>query len=100
MTEGATMTAERFAALADAYGARLHRWPAADRAAAAAFAQTQEGLVILRCADDLDAALDCYVAPMPSPVLQARILRDATKKSHADGACAWKSASPESVSLA
>ena len=37
------MEAERFAALADAYGGQLQRWPLAERASAQRFAATAAG---------------------------------------------------------
>lgn len=74
------MDADRFAALADAYGGQIRRWPQSEQLAAAAFAQTAEGRAILREADGLDAVLDLYQVPAPSPGLQMRILQDAMRR--------------------
>ena len=82
MNEGpASMNSERFAALAAAYGGRLHAWPQAERAAAAAFARTEEGAAILQRAGGLDALLSCYAVRAPAPALQARIVSDAMARS-------------------
>lgn len=69
------MTAERFAALADAYGAEPRRWPVAERAAAEAFLRDQGVAAerILFSARMLDAALDASPAPSPSADLHDRV---------------------------
>ncbi|MDX8462355.1 hypothetical protein [Mesorhizobium humile] len=67
------MDAGRFAALADAYGGALHRWPPADQAAAMPFAETDEGRAILARAGRLDAVLDRHRVEAPSPALHRAI---------------------------
>lgn len=71
------MEAERFAALADAYGGQLQRWPRAERASAQRFAATAAGRAILRRASMLDSMLDSYRIAAPGPALHARALRAA-----------------------
>ncbi|MBZ9985482.1 hypothetical protein LB572_00070 [Mesorhizobium sp. BH1-1-5] len=74
------MDAGRFAALADAYGGALHRWPAAEQATAMLFADTDEGRAILRRAEWLDAMLDRHRVETPSPALhRAIVARAATE---------------------
>jgi anti-sigma factor RsiW len=80
MSENVAMNLERFAALADAYGAHISRWPDAERAAAAVFAETIQGKEILRHADELDALLDSHRVRPPSANLRAQLLRQATEK--------------------
>ncbi|MBZ9769628.1 hypothetical protein LB526_22965 [Mesorhizobium sp. CA6] len=72
-TEG-PIDAKRFAALADAYGSALHRWPPADQAAAMLFADTNEGRAILARAGRLDAMLDRHRVDAPSPALHRTIV--------------------------
>ncbi|MEW9310116.1 hypothetical protein [Labrys neptuniae] len=58
MTEAPfAMSAERFAALAAAYGAVMETWPASERSAGRAFALTPQGRHILARAGRLDLAL-------------------------------------------
>lgn len=58
MTEAPfAMSAERFAALAAAYGAVMETWPAPERSAGRAFALTPQGRHILARAGRLDLAL-------------------------------------------
>ncbi|MBP0579753.1 hypothetical protein J8I29_10575 [Labrys sp. LIt4] len=58
MTEAPfAMSAERFAALAAAYGAGMEAWPAPERSAGRAFALTPQGRLILARAGRLDLAL-------------------------------------------
>ncbi|HLH11268.1 MAG TPA: hypothetical protein VKV77_05235 [Methylovirgula sp.] len=81
MTEGpGAMSADRFAALAGAYGAQLRHWPQSEQAAAAAFAATAEGRAVLDEAEKLDALLDLYTVRAPAPDLDTRILRQATAR--------------------
>ncbi|MBZ9820163.1 hypothetical protein [Mesorhizobium sp. CA4] len=68
------MDAKRFAALADAYGSTLHRWPPAEQAAAMLFAETEQGLAILARAGRLDAMLDRHRVEAPSPALHRMIV--------------------------
>ncbi|TPO01492.1 hypothetical protein [Mesorhizobium sp. B1-1-5] len=68
------MDAGRFAALADAYGSALHRWPPGEQAAAMLFADTKEGRAILARAGRLDAILDRHRVEIPSPALHRMIV--------------------------
>ncbi|TGT65664.1 MULTISPECIES: hypothetical protein [unclassified Mesorhizobium] len=79
-TTGGPMDAGRFAALADAYGSALHRWPPAEQAAAILFAETEQGRAILRRAGRLDAMLDRHRVEAPSSALhRAIVARAATE---------------------
>ncbi|CDX26201.1 conserved hypothetical protein [Mesorhizobium sp. ORS 3324] len=71
------MDARRFAALADAYGSALHRWPQAEQAAATLFAESDEGRAILRRAGRLDAILDRHHVEAPSRTLHSEIVANA-----------------------
>ncbi|MDX8477036.1 hypothetical protein RFN28_00940 [Mesorhizobium sp. VK24D] len=71
------MDARRFAALADAYGSALHRWPQAEQAAATLFAESEEGRAILRRAARLDAILDRHHVEVPSRTLHGEIVAKA-----------------------
>ncbi|WP_192257349.1 hypothetical protein [Mesorhizobium silamurunense] len=73
-----SMDAKRFAALAEAYGSALHRWPRAEQAAAALFAESEEGRAILASAGRLDAILDRHHVEAPSPALHGEIVARAT----------------------
>ena len=74
------MTAERFHALAAAYGADRRRWPEGDRAAAEAYASALEVLVrpVLAEAYGLDALLHRSPTPQVSTALRDRVLAAAT----------------------
>jgi hypothetical protein len=76
-TAGPTMDARRFAALADAYGGALHRWPRAEQAGAALFAESGEGRAILRRAGRLDAILDRDRVEAPGRALHGAIVAQA-----------------------
>ncbi len=72
------MSLERFAALADAFGADMRRWPATDRAAAQDLAQmSPSARACLAEADALDAVLDQSRVTAPSAELYQRILAQA-----------------------
>ena len=73
------MDAKRFAALAEAYGGDLRRWPEAEREAATAFASSEAGQAISRRAGTLDALLDSYRVQPPSKALHGSILRVADR---------------------
>ncbi len=69
------MTPERFAALADAYGGGVARWPAALREAARAHLLLHpEASATLEAANRLDAALAGWTVPGPGAALSGRIL--------------------------
>ncbi|MBZ9982233.1 MULTISPECIES: hypothetical protein [unclassified Mesorhizobium] len=72
-----TMDAERFAALAAAYGGDLRRWPQAERAAGSILAASDAGAAILRDAGKLDALLDSYRVEAPGKALHVGIVRAA-----------------------
>ncbi|UCI26104.1 hypothetical protein [Mesorhizobium sp. B2-8-5] len=79
-TANGPMDARRFAALADAYGGALHRWPPAEQAAAMLFADTEEGQAILARAGRLDAMLDRHRVEASGPALhRAIVARAATE---------------------
>lgn len=70
------MNRDRFAALAEAFGGDLRRWPAAEREAARAFRQAQPGVCepLLAEAGRLDSVLEGLAPPQPSAALRDRIL--------------------------
>jgi hypothetical protein len=73
------MNAERFDHLLAAYGARPERWPAAERAAALAYAtETPDAAARLAEAGRLDEALDAWTVPPATAALQARVIASAT----------------------
>jgi hypothetical protein len=68
------MNIDRFKVLLDGYGADPTRWPAAERAAAEAFARTSpEAASLMAAARALDGALACLppAAPVLDPVAVA-----------------------------
>lgn len=73
------MTPERFAYLADAYGADLQRWPAAERSAALGLLERGDAtsLQVLQQARQLDSLLDSYQLAPPDPALARRIAASA-----------------------
>ncbi|MDR6787310.1 hypothetical protein J2Y58_000651 [Sphingomonas sp. BE138] len=73
------MTPERFAALADAYGADLRRWPSHEQDAAQAMLATDPANArdVLARAATLDGLLDRHRVPAPSSALIGRILSSA-----------------------
>jgi hypothetical protein len=79
MMEGPMMDLDRFAALAEAYGGDVSRWPEVEREAAALLMATEPGATASRLAveSDLDWALDAWRPPAPSAALQAAILASA-----------------------
>ncbi|WP_027032920.1 hypothetical protein [Mesorhizobium loti] len=77
--DGPAMDARRFAALAEAYGGDLRRWPEAERKAATAFASNEAGQAILRHAGTLDTLLDSHSVQHPGRALHDTILRTANR---------------------
>ena len=71
MKEGPIMDLDRFAALAEAYGGDVSRWPEVEREAAALLMATEPGATASRLAveSDLDWALDSWRAPGASQAL-------------------------------
>ena len=75
MTETTPMTALRFKALLEAYGGEVGRWPAGERLAAHAYAETApEAAALLAEARMLDALLARLPEPAPPAALAASIL--------------------------
>ena len=71
------MTSERFAALADAYGGEIGRWPEGERLAARAYLQAHpEARPILLRQAGLDEALGAWTVSRPTASLAAAIARD------------------------
>ena len=73
------MTPERFAQLAEAYGAQLQRWPAEERAAAQRLlaSDAAQAQAALQQAQWLDGQLDGYRLAAPSPQLAQQIVASA-----------------------
>lgn len=73
------MTPERFADLADAHGANLDRWPAADRESARALIERNDpqALSALKEAAWLDQRLDRHRPPVPDAGLERHVLASA-----------------------
>jgi len=73
------MTPERFIHLADAYGADLAHWPAAEREDARTLLARQhpQALAALQQAAWLDNRLDSHRAPLADPALTRRIVASA-----------------------
>ncbi|MGC5702112.1 hypothetical protein J4P02_18095 [Pseudomonas sp. NFXW11] len=73
------MTPERFAHLADAYGANLQHWPASERSAAQVLLDSRQpqALQALQQARWLDQQLDSYQLPAPDPALVRQIVASA-----------------------
>jgi hypothetical protein len=65
---------DRFAKLAESYGADLRRWPAADRNAVEDLLAPDQVRKILAREEQLDARLDAYSVPGPSAALIGRII--------------------------
>lgn len=76
------MTPERFAQLADAYGAGLHRWPSLERTAAQALLDSGDVSAheILRNAGWLDTQLDSYRVAIADPALARQIRQSAPQR--------------------
>ncbi|QND45008.1 hypothetical protein HB780_04385 (plasmid) [Rhizobium lusitanum] len=75
------MSAERFAALAAAYGGVIDRWPEGERASAEIFAKAPAGASALAAASDLDHLLDAYALKARNDGLGDRILTRLTRRS-------------------
>ena len=76
------MTPERFAHLADAYGASLHRWPVAEQAAAQALLDNGNASAreALREASWLDGQLDSHQLAFADPALARQIRQSAPRR--------------------
>lgn len=77
--EGQPIMPERFIALAEAYGADAHRWPAAEREAARRLEASGDAVVrrALSRAAALDDLLDGYAVPAPTHALHRTIIATA-----------------------
>ena len=75
------MNAERFEALAEAFGGEVSRWPAAKRDAAAALMLARPGWAggVLALASELDVQLLASVTPRGPPELVERIAAGAPR---------------------
>lgn len=72
------MDTERLKAIIAAYGARLERWPEAERRAALAALEGSAAMRAQLAAEaGLDRLLDGVAAPLPTPALRAAILATA-----------------------
>ncbi|ARB27175.1 hypothetical protein HX787_12915 [Pseudomonas tolaasii] len=76
------MTPERFAYLADAYGASLQRWPVAEQAGAQALLDSGDARAreALREAGWLDTQLNGYALALPDPALARQIRQSAPRR--------------------
>lgn len=81
MTEHMVMSADRFAALAAAYGGVIDRWPEEERVSAQEFAKTPAGAPALAAASGLDHLLDAYALKVGNDGLGDRILTRLTRRS-------------------
>lgn len=75
------MTPERFVYLADAYGADLHRWPAAEQVAAQALLDSGDvnALDAVHQARWLDRRLDSHAPAFADPALIRQIRQSAPR---------------------
>ena len=73
------MRRERFEELAEAFGGRVARWPAAEQDAAEALVAAEPDFTkgVLLTADGLDAALDAWPAPSVTTTLRDAVLSSA-----------------------
>ncbi|APR35175.1 hypothetical protein [Paraburkholderia sp. SOS3] len=73
------MTPDRFRTIVDAYGADARHWPAGERAAALAWAETHrdEAHALLLASAQLDAWLATDAPPQPDAALTRRIIASA-----------------------
>ena len=96
------MTPERFAALADAYGGNLDRWPESERSAAQAHLDASwEAQRVVRDAAVLDAALGSWTVQRPGFALAARIAASVSRRqSHLRRLRIWLSGLGAAATLA
>lgn len=73
MSEQEKMSAERFRALAEAYGGSIERWPEESRHAATRLLANPEYAGVLEAARTLDDALDAWKVMPPAPALSLRV---------------------------
>jgi hypothetical protein len=95
------ITEDRFRALAEAYGADMGRWPADERAAAAAFAVAHAELAasVLDAEHGLDIRLGAF-AIEPSPALRQRVIAAAPRVRAVARAWRWIAAGALGLGLA
>lgn len=76
------MTPERFAHLADAYGASLHRWPSAEQAAAQSLLDSgnASARAALCAAGWLDRQMDSHQLACADPALARQIRQSAPRR--------------------
>lgn len=79
------MNADRFTALAAAYGGAIDRWPEEERALAEIFAKTPTGASTLAVAGGLDQLLDAYALRARNDGLADQILTRLTRRSRMRG---------------
>lgn len=95
------MTPDRFSALAAAYGSDLHRWPAAERSAATAFAAAHPEIAAdaLFAEHVLDGKLDAYEVAAGA-TLRGRIVASAPLARTAAQTWRWVAAAGLGLGLA
>ena len=64
---------ERFKAFAESYGSSINKWPPELQASARLTALSADAAAILRDEADLDAVLDQWVAPLPTPSFREQL---------------------------
>jgi hypothetical protein len=96
------MNEDRFLTLAAAYGADMTRWPAGERAVAAAFVTANPHVAegCLAAERMLDEALQRYDAREANPVLRARIIADAPRERRMGAVRRWIAAAGLGLGLA
>jgi hypothetical protein len=96
------MNEDRFLNLAAAYGADMNRWPAGERAVAAAFATANPQVIEACLAAErlLDAALQSYSASEASSTLRARIIASAPRERTVGAVRRWLAAAGLGLGLA
>ena len=96
------MTEDRFLNLAAAYGADMNRWPAGERAVAAAFVAANPQVVEACLAAErmLDAALQRYDAREASAALRAGIISSAPRERKVGAVRRWIAAAGLGLGLA
>jgi hypothetical protein len=96
------MNEDRFLNLAAAYGADMDRWPASERAVAAAFVAANPRVVEACLAAErlLDDALQRYDASAASAALRTRIIASAPRERAAGALRRWLAAAGLALGLA
>ena len=96
------MNEDRFLNLAAAYGADIDRWPAGERAVAAAFVAANPQVVEACLAAErlLDAALQSYDSRDANPALRARIIAAAPRERRVGAVRRWIAAAGLGLGLA